>query len=523
MNGALVLGTAALAALCVAACGQSGSVSGKEPVVFRADFTSGTLEGWVRRGGAADLVTEDGRKVLRIVSPGKTGGAAIHAKLPPDKIQNKRVHIHCRYRLTDLAGEGARASFALINTDAETNRKSWPGGPILPARGTGKWTDCRIPVDLPEKLKDATLRVGINRGKGTLLIDSIRLTVGPKTLPPVTDEVIAESKPGQSSWTLAAPGAGRWQLDARCAWGRDAVAARLKFDIASPAGKTAAALDQQKGMQPVRFDPLTVLDLKKGQDVKVTLADGAKVAATVDAVRLVRLPEGCAGTALLYENTFSAPQRERSAEARRDWVMEGGGIAEWEDGLLRLRPRRFTIERSRSETDHLVYWLKKDFPADLAIEWEFRFPDLKRSPKGLVILFICAQGLNGEDLFDPKLAKREGVFKRYYDGDINCYHISYFAGARGRANVRKNKGFYLVTAADDLVVQGGAERFHRLRLTRFGQDLTLSVNGQRCITWTDDGQTYGPIPGGGKLGLRQQNNLLQGDYTNLRVYALKKP
>jgi hypothetical protein len=48
------------------------------------------------------------------------------------------------------------------------------------------------------------------------------------------------------------------------------------------------------------------------------------------------------------------------------------------------------------------------------------------------------------------------------------------------------------------------------------------VDGQRSITWTDDGKTFGPAPAGGKIGLRQQNDLLYGDYTNVRVYQLKR-
>ena len=236
---------------------------------------------------------------------------------------------------------------------------------------------------------------------------------------------------------------------------------------------------------------------------------------------LSALPEGCSGSELLYENTFSKGKEAAEAEAARDWVLEGGGIAQWADGYLRLRAKHYTENRSKIETDHFVYWLKRDFPADVAVEWDFRFPDWKISPNGLAIIFLCAQGVHGEDLFDPKLAKRDGVFERYHSGDIRCYHLSYFAGRRGSANVRKNPGFHLVASGDDLVARGGPEKWHHLRLTRFGPTLELTVDGQRSIKWNDDGKAFGPLHAGGHVGLRQQNDLLYGDYANLRVYGLK--
>jgi len=238
--------------------------------------------------------------------------------------------------------------------------------------------------------------------------------------------------------------------------------------------------------------------------------------------RPARLPVGCSGSELLYEDAFSAPKEARDAAAAKDWVMEGGGIAEWADGYLRLRSKHYTPARSSVETDHFVYWLKRDFPADAAAEWDFRFPDWAVSPNGLAILFLCAQGARGEDLFDPKLAARDGVFARYHSGDINCYHVSYFAGKRGKANVRKNAGFHLVASADDLVASGGPEKWHRLLLSRFGGRLELTVDGKPCLSWADDGRVCGPLLGGGKIGLRQQNDLLWGDYANLRVYGLKR-
>ena len=270
-------------------------------------------------------------------------------------------------------------------------------------------------------------------------------------------------------------------------------------------------------MKPQRFSRVLgslILCLALG----VSAVDVRGSEAKGEGARPAWLPEGCTGCELLYENTYAAPKDRREAEAAKDWVMEGAGIAEWADGHLRLRAKRYTEKRSNVETDHFVYWLKRDFPADIAVEWGFRFPDWSQSPNGLAIIFLCAKGVKGEDIFDPALAKRDGVFARYHSGDINSYHISYFAGSRGKANVRKNSGFRLVAQGDDLVAAGGPEKWHRLLLTRFGPRMELTVDGKPCLAWTDGG----PLLGGGKIGLRQQNDLLWGDYTNLKVYGLKR-
>lgn len=241
---------------------------------------------------------------------------------------------------------------------------------------------------------------------------------------------------------------------------------------------------------------------------------------------LLSMPLACGASADEGPPDFALPQGCRSAEllysmTDKDWVMEGGGVAEWDEGKLRLSSKHFTESRSNIETDHFVYWLKRDFPADFAVEWDFRFPDLKSSPNGLAILFFCTKGAKGQDLFDPSLAKRDGIFERYYDGDISCYHISYFAGKRGQTNVRKNPGLHLVAFGKDLVAQGGSERWHHLVLAHYGTKIELSVDGQVCISWSDDGKTGGPSLSGGKIGLRQQNDLRWGEYRNLRVYGLR--
>jgi hypothetical protein len=232
------------------------------------------------------------------------------------------------------------------------------------------------------------------------------------------------------------------------------------------------------------------------------------------------LPARCIASALLYATSFPDTARQQEQEAQRAWIMEGGGIATWSEGILRLQSRSFTVKRTKVETDHFVYWLNRDFPANFTVTWDFRYPPIEQNPEGLAIIFFSAMGLHGEDLFNPRLQKRDGIFERYYDGDINCYHTSYLALGRGNSNLRKNKGFHLPASGEDLVALGGAEKWHQLQVTRFDELVELRVNGAVSFAWHDDGKTHGPRLGDGKLGFRQQNNLLWGDYANVRVWGL---
>ena len=559
--------------------GQHLSGETAETVIFEENFESGKLTGWETQGGKIEIVKDGDNQICKIVSDTKrrrqkgeesvrwddsTEGAFIFHDLPTAKLHNKRVYLHARYRLSDVAKDNDWVGFSIVHFDATgvekiytEGKKRWIGGPILESRDPKKWTNCRIPIDMAEKVADTKLRIGFGKASGTLLIDSIRLTVTSKTPPERFDEAIVDnsdakfSKTGEwntstkvpgylggdylwapqgdgaakAIWSLKAPSKGLWEVQGRWTWGLSGSkdrATNAPFTLKFPGGSREVRVNMADKTLAGRFNPLGVVDLADGEKVEVTLSNDADNSVVADAVRLVRLPEGCTGSELLYENTFSGTEPEKKAEADKDWIMEGGGIVKWDDGFLRMRAKNYTVRRSKVETDHFVYWLNRDFPADFAVEWDFRFPDKDVSPYGLAIIFFCAKGMNGEDIFDPKLQKREGRFGRYFAGDINCYHVSYYASARGRANIRKNHGFFLVDASDDIVAAAGPNKWHRLRLSYFGGLLELSVNGKRCLSWFDDGETFGPRHGGGKLGFRQQNDLFWGDYTNVRVYELKR-
>src|SRR5690554_1953542 len=116
---------------------------------------------------------------------------------------------------------------------------------------------------------------------------------------------------------------------------------------------------------------------------------------------------------LIYENSFNKSMEEWKEEMKNDWVLEGKGIIESGDGYLSMRSEIFTVPRDRD--GHFNLWLKKDFPANVAYEWEFQYSE--PGDQGLAIIIWGAKGKNGEDIFDPALPPRRGeVMSDFHSG-----------------------------------------------------------------------------------------------------------
>jgi hypothetical protein len=216
----------------------------------------------------------------------------------------------------------------------------------------------------------------------------------------------------------------------------------------------------------------------------------------------------------LYDNPL------RSEADVQEFKLEGDAAISFPLGRMRLENRR---DPSEGQQSNFVYWLDRNFPADIAIEWDF-WPI--REP-GLCILFFAAAGRNGEDLFDPCLAPRTGVYDQYHHGDMNAYHVSYFRRryeeerAFHTCNLRKSYGFHMVTqGADPIPGTADARPPYRIALLKCGGDIRFLINDLPIFHFEDDGQTYGPILSGGKIGFRQMAPLI-AEYANLKVYSVK--
>ena len=211
---------------------------------------------------------------------------------------------------------------------------------------------------------------------------------------------------------------------------------------------------------------------------------------------------------LIYDNPLASP------EDVKGFRLEGEAKITFPNGRLRMENAR---DPSEGQKSNFVYWCPNDFPADVAISWDFH---PVREP-GLCILFFAAKGIKGEDIFDPNLAKRTGDYQQYHHGDIDALHVSCFRRtfpeerAFHTCNLRKSYGFHLVCqGADPIPSVEDAKPPYRICVVKCGSEVAFLINDLPIFTWIDDGKTYGPPLAGGKIGFRQMAPLV-AEYANL--------
>lgn len=203
-----------------------------------------------------------------------------------------------------------------------------------------------------------------------------------------------------------------------------------------------------------------------------------------------------------------------------EFVMEGQAAVSFPMGRLRLENK---LPPELGSPANYVYWLDRDFPADISISWDF----LPIREPGLCMLLVAATGRQGQDIFDPGLARRTGEYDQYNRGEIDMLHVSYFRrkAPAERAfhvcNLRKSYGFHLVAqGADPLPSTAEAAGPYRMQFVKYGPHVEFFINDLQILSWTDDGLTHGPVRGGGKVGFRQMAPML-AEYANLKVHRVE--
>lgn len=220
---------------------------------------------------------------------------------------------------------------------------------------------------------------------------------------------------------------------------------------------------------------------------------------------------------LLYENALA------DADQIADFRLEGPAVLSFPNGRLRMEN---ALDPALGQQANFVLWCPENFPDHIRIEWNF-WPVRET---GLCILFFSASGRDGQDLFDPGLAPREGNYRQYHSGDINALHVSYFRRkhlnerAFCTCNLRKSHGFHLVAqGADPIPTVADALPPYRLSLWKTGPRVAFAIGRAEedivVVDWTDEDGKYGPILGGGKIGFRQMAPMI-GEYSGLRVHRL---
>ena len=200
--------------------------------------------------------------------------------------------------------------------------------------------------------------------------------------------------------------------------------------------------------------------------------------------------------------------------------LEGKALISFPEGCMRMEN---AMPARDGQKANYVFWCPEEFPADILAEWKFK---PVREP-GLAILFFAARGRNGEDLFSPSLQERTGEYPLYHHGDIDAFHVSYFRRkepderAFHTCNLRKSYGFHLVSqGADPIPDAADAADFYTLQLLKYGRWVRFLVNGLEVFSFEDDGNTYGRLLTGGKIGFRQLAPMI-GEYRDLRVFELQ--
>jgi hypothetical protein len=214
----------------------------------------------------------------------------------------------------------------------------------------------------------------------------------------------------------------------------------------------------------------------------------------------------------IYHNPLAA------ASDVEGFRMEGQGVVTFPEGKLRLENG---MDPEAGQAANFVFWCPEDFPADAAVSWEFR----PLWEPGLAILFMAARGAAGKDLFDPSLTPRTGIYDQYHHGEMDAFHISYFRRKWPEerqfhtCNLRKSYGFHLVTqGADPIPGVADVVEPYRMLAVKQGGAISFYINELPVFSWQDDGEVYGPLLGGGRIGFRQMAPLL-AEYANLQVFA----
>lgn len=210
---------------------------------------------------------------------------------------------------------------------------------------------------------------------------------------------------------------------------------------------------------------------------------------------------------------------EEKFENLKNWRHEGAGdmiLDKKEKNTLRLQ----IVGSSQGKAGAQAFCVK-DFPDHIAVEYEIKL----LTKKGLVLSFVAIKGAKGEDMFDPEMPKREGIFNDYVRNPrLRSYHVSISRYGdkgvhTGVSNFRRNPGLEMMAQGPDLCKEIG--KWYRVRLVKDGAHLQLGVNGKLAVEFTDPLTLETPVPDAGKVGFRAIGAEVRALIRNFRVVALK--
>ncbi|WP_017257342.1 DUF1961 family protein [Pedobacter arcticus] len=216
---------------------------------------------------------------------------------------------------------------------------------------------------------------------------------------------------------------------------------------------------------------------------------------------------------LIYENPLA------STEDLKNFHLEGEAALSFENGKLRMQNK---LDPALGQKSNFVLWCPKKFPADIVIRWKFR----PLSEPGLAMMFFAANGKDGQDLFDKRLAIRKGEYNQYHHGDMNAFHLAYFRRrydterAFHLCNLRKSYGANIVAQGADPIPSVSDILYPmEMKIVKSKATITFYINDLLVLTYADDGQKFGSLLKGGYLGFRQMAPLI-AEYWDLKIHSL---
>jgi len=230
---------------------------------------------------------------------------------------------------------------------------------------------------------------------------------------------------------------------------------------------------------------------------------------------------------LIKETGDDTYEREKSPPGDAEWIAEGWGGAQIRDGRLHVAPSEFgDAGNPKPVTDgdrsHMVVWNRNVFPADFLLEFQVNH---EGSTNGLTLMFICATGLEGEDIFDLTFPPRRAQYPTYHSGALRNYTVSYWSrnkDKQGNPNgeeltnrMRKNPGKRVVARGHSRTL-GPTNVDHKIRVLKVGGHIEVEVNGKVVNQWDDDGEAYGE----GRIGLRCMRGVTQVSYDDFKVWRV---
>lgn len=204
----------------------------------------------------------------------------------------------------------------------------------------------------------------------------------------------------------------------------------------------------------------------------------------------------------------------------RDWVLEGPGDLRFENGSMVMKS--ILPEEPPGAKGHFNLWCPVDLPDRCILEWEYQ----PLSERAISLFFFAAKGWNGEDIFDPSLPARNGLFPTYIDGAIRNYWIVYHTNHQRMRTSNIATTYLYKSGKAALLSKGrsgippGSGRFHHLCLIKDGPRIQFQIDGTAVLDFTDpDSERYGRALTDGKFSFRQME-FTTSAYRNFSIWVL---